>query len=237
MEKVLMETVKAKAHSLGITQKQVATRLKVSVPTVKRWWSGKGVTLQTLNRICVLLGVPLSELIADVENRASARYTYTLEQERMLVQNPKALGLFDLLVSGKTLASIKTKYLLSESVATALLLKLDRAKLIQLGVQNKIKLVKAGEPQWIAGGPLSQTFRKTMISSFLGEHSKPETVFLIHDYLPEDAALIQARLKDLEKLMAVCNARSHTLGATASYGVYMTFKKFEWDLRDSLAGN
>lgn len=234
MEKILMDVVKKKAHSLGLTQKQVAKELKVSIPTVKRWWSGKGVNLKILNRISVLLGVHLSELLEEVEGRGAARFTYTLEQERMLVQNPQALALFDLLVSGKALASIKRKYNLGDAELTSILLKLDRAKLIELGANNRIKLLRQGEPQWNVGGPLSQKYRRTMIAALLGEHEKSETVFLIHDYFPEDAALIQTRIKDLEKLMNVCNSRVRGANATTSYGAYMTFKKFEWDIRDSL---
>src|SRR4051812_24247256 len=89
MEKELMNSVKKKAQSQGITQKRIAQELKVSIPTVKRWWSGKGVTLEILNKICIFLGVPLSELFESLEKRGSARYTYTLEQEKMLVQNPQ----------------------------------------------------------------------------------------------------------------------------------------------------
>lgn len=234
MEKDLMSLVKKKAHSLGITQKQLAKDFKVSIPTVKRWWAGKGVTLPVLNKICHYLGVPLSELFQEMESREGGRYHYTLEQERMLIQNPQALALFDLLVSGKSLAAIKRKYPIKDTVLTSLLLKLDKEELIELGTENKIKLVKKGEPQWIPGGPLAQKYRRSMIESFLGDHPKSETVFLIHDYSPEDAALIMSRMKDLEKLMNVCNERSALAGSTASYGVYLAFKKFEWDLRNSL---
>ncbi|MCC2678253.1 MAG: family transcriptional regulator [Pseudobdellovibrio sp.] len=234
MEKQVMDLVKKKAQAMGITQKQMAKELKVSIPTVKRWWAGKGLTLPVLQQVSHLLGLQLSELFHEAESRGSGRYTYTLEQERVLIQNPQALALFDLLVSGKSVAAIKRKYPLKDSVLTGLLLKLDKAGLIELGAENKVKLVKAGEPQWIPGGPLSLKYRRQMIENFLADHPKSETVFLIQDYSPEDAALIEARLKDLEKLMHVCNARSGSATSATSYGVYLTFKKFEWDLRDTL---
>jgi transcriptional regulator with XRE-family HTH domain len=234
MEKELMDLVKKKAQSVGVTQRQVAKELKVSVPTVKRWWAGKGVTLPVLNKIAGFLGLSLSELFQELEKGSSSHFTYTAEQEKMLANNPQALALFDLLVSGKNLAFIKRKYPLKDSVLTSLLLKLDRAGLIEFGAGNKVKPVNKGEPQWIPGGPLSQKYRKAMIESFLGEHAKSETTFLVHDYLPEDAALIKARIKDLEKLMNVCNGRSGSAASSDSYGGYIAFKKFEWDLRSSL---
>lgn len=234
MEKEVMNYVKKKARELSLTQKQIAQELRVSLPTVKRWWSGRGVSLPVLGNICVLLGVNLSEVFAEIENQSSSRFTYTLEQERMLVQFPQVLALFDLLVSGKSIAQIKRKYTLSESRLTSLLLKLDQVGLIELNAENKIKFLHHGEPQWILNGPLSQKYRTVMISSLLGEHAKAETTFLIHDYLPEDLSLIQTRMKDLEHLMNACNARSAGNPAAISYGTYMTLKKFEWDLRDSL---
>lgn len=234
MEKELMNLVKKKALSLGLTQKQVAKDFKVSLPTVKRWWAGQGLTITVLNKLCHHLGIQLSELFHELETGSAARYTYTADQEKMLIQNPQALALFDLLVSGKTLAAIKRRYPLKDSVLTSLLLKLDRAGLIELGAENKVKLVREGEPQWIAGGPLSQKYRRPMIEKLLGDHAKSETVFLIQDYSIEDAALIEARIKDLEKLMHVCNARSSTASQAVSYGAYFTFKKFEWDLRNLL---
>ena len=234
MEKEFMNYVKKKARELSLTQKQIAKELRVSLPTVKRWWSGRGVSLPVLNKICVLLGVTLSEVFLEIENQSSSRFTYTLEQERMLVQFSQALALFDLLISGKSMAQIKRKYTLSESRSTSLLLKLDRVQLIELSAENKIKFLHRGEPQWILNGPLSQKYRTIMISSLLGEHTKAETTFLIHDYLPEDLSLIQTRMKDLEHLMNACNSRSAGNQAAVSYGTYMTFKKFEWDLRYSL---
>jgi transcriptional regulator with XRE-family HTH domain len=235
MEKELMSLVKSKARQMGITQGQVAKQLKVSLPTVKRWWAGKGVTLPVLNQLCPFLGLSLSELFQSLEQQGARSYTYTIEQEKMLVHNPQALALFDLIVSGKSLAYIKRKYPLKEHILTALLLKLDRAKLIEYGPEEKLKPVRTGEPQWIPGGPLSQKYRKTMIDSLLGGHQKNETTFFLHDYTPEDAALINSRMKELEKLMMVCNSRSISAPSSASYGVYMTFKKFEWDLRNLLS--
>lgn len=235
MEKEIMECVKKKARELSLTQKQIAKELNVSLPTVKRWWGGKGISIEVLGNICVLLGLTLSDIFLEVENQSNSRFSYTLEQERLLVQNPQALALFDLLISGKSLVQIKRKYNLNESLLNSLLLKLDRVGLIELHAENRIKFPRKGEPQWIVDGPLSQKYRKTMIQSLLGYHEKTETTFLIHDYLPEDVLLIQARIRELERLMEACNLRSAGHLAATSYGTYIAFKKFEWDLRTSLS--
>jgi len=234
VEKQAMTLIRQRARALHVTQQKVAGELKVSLPTVKRWWAGRGINVTVLNKICALLGMSLSQLFAEMEGGTST-YIYTLEQERMLVSQPTLLALFDLLVSGESVSSIRRKYSLDDGHLVAMLLKLDKVGLIELGPYNRIKLKHRGEPQWIVGGPLSTKYRRRMIESFLGEHSKSETSFFVHGYLPEDVVLLKGKIKELENLMLTCNARgSNNIDATKSYGAYIRLKEFEWDVRDVL---
>src|SRR5438128_534197 len=144
-EKQIMTLVKDKARAIRLSQKQVASHLGVSLPTVKRWWAGKGANLAVLGKLCGLLGVSLSQLFLELEGKTPA-YTYTLPQEKTLVAHPKALALFDLLVSGETAVSIQKRYSLSERELSSMLLKLDKVGLLELHPSNKVKLVRRGEP-------------------------------------------------------------------------------------------
>jgi transcriptional regulator with XRE-family HTH domain len=233
-EKQAMAFVRDKAKGIHLTQRSVALKLGVSLPTVKRWWAGKGVSVDILNRLCSLLGVSLSQLFLEIEGSAS-KYVYSLTQEKMLVDNPRVLALFDLLVSGETTHSIQRKYSLSPKEMFPMLLKLDRVGLIELHEHNKIKLKRHGEPQWIVGGPLSKKYRKRMIDSFLGDHPKTEVSFHIHDYLPEDVILLRGKFRELENLMHACNARAKMqTEEKISYGSYLCLRSFAWDLRGTL---
>jgi transcriptional regulator with XRE-family HTH domain len=234
IELQIMNLIKNKAREAHLTQQRVASELRVSLATVKRWWAGKGVQLGSLNRLCGLIGVSLSQLLVEIEANAST-YTYSLEQEKVLAQHPRVLALFDLLVSGKTAKFIQSKYSFSDDEMFSMLVKLDRVGLIELHEKNRVKLKQTGEPQWIVGGPLSLKYRKRMIESLLGEHVKTEMSFYIHDYLPEDVILLRAKIKELENLMHACNVRGGLKPESAtSFGSYICFKQFEWDLREVL---
>lgn len=237
LEKQVMVLIKSRARGIGLTQLKVARSLKVSLATVKRWWAGRGINLSVLSNLCALTGVSLSQLFLEVEAGAGS-YSYSLEQERLLAQNPRILALFDLLIGGDSVKSLQRKFSIPEAELTSMLLKLDRADLIELHEGNRVKIKQPGEPQWIAGGPLSQKYRPQMIEAFLGDHPKNEISFYIHDYLPEDIVLLRGKLKELESLLLTCNVRAGMQHERAeSFGVYLCLKKFEWNLREILKRN
>ena len=234
LNKEAMQLIKLKARAIHLTQEKAAKELKVSLPTIKRWWNGEGLNLDSLHALCRLVGISLSELFLEIEGGA-LRYSYTIEQEKMLAANPRALALFDLLVSGHTIEYSKKQYGLSDLEIVPMLVKLDRVNLIELHPKNHIRLKQKGEPQWIVDGPLSLKYRKRMIETFLGEHPKRETTFYIHDYLPEDLILLKGKISELERLMETCNSRASAReDSTKSYGVYLSIKPFEWNIRDVL---
>lgn len=233
-EKQLMTLIKQKARTIQLSQVQIASQLGVSLPTVKRWWAGQGVSVTVLNMLCGLLGTSMSQLFLEFESGVAA-YSYSLEQERMLASNPRVLALFDLLVSGEPIASIRRTYKLNDAELWALLLKLDRVGLIELHAGNKVKLKRKGEPLWLPDGPLTTMYRKKMIEALIGQHAKPASTFFIHSYLPEDVALLKVKLKELENLMRTCNARGILQPDKAeSHGAYLCFNPFEWSLREKL---
>lgn len=229
-----MQVIKEKARTLGFTQVRLAREMGASLPTVKRWWAGQGVDLTVIDRLCGLLGLTLTELFTEVEG-GTAKYTYTLEQEKVLATHPQTLAVFDLLVSGVKPAAIVRRYSLSEADLNGHLVRLDRAGLIEFGVGGRVRLLRVGEPQWNVGGPLSLRYRRPMIEALLGEHRKDEAIFYVHDYLEDDVVLLRAKLAELTRMMEAFNSRGLLKSdETKSYGVYLTLKPFEWDLRASL---
>jgi transcriptional regulator with XRE-family HTH domain len=234
VEKQVINLIRIKARAIHLTQKKISEELRVSLPTVKRWWMGKGISLTIISDLCALVGMSLSELFSQIEGE-NAKYTYSLKQENMLVGNPKALAVFDLLISGRDIKQIQRQFGMKDEVLFSLLLVLDRAGLIEVHDKNRVKFKQRGEPQWIIGGPLSKKYRQTMIESFLGDHAKDNMSFYIHDYLPEDVTLLRGKIRELENLMLTFNSRGSMKAAGAtSYGSYICLKTFEWDLRELL---
>lgn len=235
IDKKLMLVIKQRAKSRGLTQADLAKELGVSLITIKRWYAGKNLRISNLQSLCTCLGLGLSELFSMVEEFKVESFSYTLEQERFLAAEPEHLALFDLLIGGSSINSLKKKFQLDDRSMTSMLLKLDKIKLIELHPGNKVRLLKKGEPSWNPDGPLVKKFRKQMIENFLGNHDKSSMTFFIHDYLPKDIEQIRLMKNELENFMQSANIRaSYHPNETKSFGIYLSVKEFEWNLRDCL---
>lgn len=231
MEKEIMELLKKRAKAQGFTQERLARNLAVSLPTVKRWYGGNGLTIANLKLLCDQLGCTLSEILGSVETAAPTSFSYTLAQETAFVKEPALLAFYDYLIRGKSVATVRSKFRLTEVETTAYLLKLDRLYLIDLHPSNRPKLKHSGEPTWLPGGPLSRYFRSRIIDEFVGDHEKSETVFYLHDYLEEDVLTLKTKLNDLEVFMKQAHRRAlREAKSSQAYGVYFAVKKFRWSM-------
>jgi DNA-binding Xre family transcriptional regulator len=235
LEKRIMNIIKQRASLQGVTQQDLSKELKVSLITIKRWYAGKGLKISNLEALCNKLSINISEIISLASENSLKTFYYTQAQEEALAHEPKLLALFDLLIGGFTLTRIKKKYKIDDKMLTALLLKLDRIKLIELGANNKVKLLVEGEPAWNPTGALAKKFRMQMITEFLGTHDRGQSKFFIHDYLSADVEQIKKKVNELEQYMLHSNSRArlNPLEAT-SYGSYLQIKEYEWNVRSNL---
>lgn len=235
LEKRIMNIIKLRASSQGVTQQDLANDLNVSLITIKRWYAGKGLKISNLEMLCNKLSINISEVMNLASESTLKTFYYTKDQEEALAHEPKLLALFDLLIGGFTISKIKKKYKIEDRAITVLLLKLDKIKLIELGSDNKIRLLVEGEPTWNPAGPLTKKFRLQMINEFLGHHEKGQSKFFIHDYLPSDIEQIKQKTQELEKLMLHSNNRARLNHTEAtSYGAYILIKEYEWNVRANL---
>ena len=113
INKQIAEQIKYKAKSSGLTQAAIANRLDVSLPTVKRWYAGKNLTIPSLKKLSDLLGFSLSELFSAIDSEKN-QFQYTLSQENYLAKHPESLAFFDLLLRGKTIKQIQSQFKLKD---------------------------------------------------------------------------------------------------------------------------
>ena len=230
-----MVVLKNRAKSLGLSQRTLANKLGVSVPTIKRWFGGKTITLAQLKSVCDELGLAMSEVIASSEQNHKAQFNYTLEQERFLSQHPEMLAFFDLLNRGSGSAQIQRKHGLSQKGLEKTLANLDKIGLIEWLPKNKVRLKVQGEPVWRENGPLAQTFGGHIISDFLKSMEKRNVKFMLHDYSPEDFLTIQVKMSDLIDFATKANRRSQFHpDKSKSYGLYIALQGYNWCIEDYL---
>ncbi|TZG28955.1 helix-turn-helix domain-containing protein [Sphingomonas montanisoli] len=137
----MLAQLKRLFHAAGLRYADVAKEIGVSEKTMKRYMSGRGLTVAALERICAVVDtdlLELAELAVDAEAVASSFLTSA--QESALAEN-QVMGLtFYLLSKGWSVDRIGHNLQLSESEMTFLLTKLDKIGVIALYPANRVKL-------------------------------------------------------------------------------------------------
>ncbi len=226
-----MTLIKNKAKSLGLTQKDLAKRLKVSLPTIKRWYSGSTITLESLHSLVTEVGLTLTEVFSSIENSVSENFHYTKEQELFFSTHPDYLAYFDNILRGLSPTQIQKKFKLTEKKQVLYLSKLDKLKLIEWLPNNKIRLIVKGEPIWETNGLLAVKQRADIFKSFIEAEKRSGSHFVLHDYLTEDREEITRKIQELLEFAKRANSRAkfHLDGSNPA-GLYISLQNFRWDI-------
>lgn len=232
MKRSLMNALARVARAQGLTQADLARRLGVSLPTLKRWLRGEGIDLASLEALLNELGLSLAEAAALVPGDASRGFDYTVEQEAFFARHPYFLAYFDRLLAGNSPAQIRRRSQISERATSRYLRKLAELGLIERLEGGRVRLLPRGEPRWRKGGPLSQRFRGEALQSFL-KGSPPESIrFGIHRLLPDDARKMQLMINELRDALIVAESRAkvHAQDDARPWGALTALSPFEWEL-------
>jgi hypothetical protein len=130
-----------------------------------------------LEQILNLLGLEIEDLVTLMNERREFLTELTPEQEDALLADPKLLLMMYLLINGWPLAAITSTFAIDEPEAERLLIRLHRARIIELLPFNRVKLLTARNFTWRKDGPVQRFFvrevqREFLDSSFAapGEH-------------------------------------------------------------------
>lgn len=236
--KTVMDLLKTRAKFLGVTQQQIAKKFSVSLPTVKRWFAAKGVSIETLTELMEMLDLGWDDIAIEFDVAAGPEFVFTFAQEKLFAANPSAHVFFDLLLDGSTPYQIEKKFRLQKSSTRKYLRALENVGLIDVLPGDKIKIKVKGEAKWMTNGPLAQRFRESAIQDFMDHmnQSGGSLRFGIHNLLPEDKKDLK---EDLEKinskvLRAERRARLTRSPQTRSYGLMFAFEPYDWTLSKSI---
>ena len=231
INKQALQIIKNKAKSLGLTQSELATKLGVSLPTIKRWYGGGTITLESLQLVVNEVGLTLAEVFSSLEQSTAKTFHYTKEQERFLSEHPDYLAYFDNLLRGLNPSQIQKKFRMSERKSIQYLSKLDKLKLIEWLPKNKIKLLVNGEPTWRVGGELDARLRNDIFKNFIEKEQRSDAHFFLHDYLPEDRNEIARKIQELIEFAKRANSRAQfRIDDSQPVGFYVSLQSFRWDM-------
>ncbi|HEX6591353.1 MAG TPA: helix-turn-helix transcriptional regulator [Moraxellaceae bacterium] len=196
----LIATLKKVLKSRGRTYADLALGLGLSEASIKRLFSEKTFTLQRLEEVCRYLEMDIFELARMARGESDAVRQMTMAQEELLASDRKLLGLFYLLMNNRELPDILQEYDMTEPEAIRLLVKLDRARLIELLPGNRVRLRVSRQLRHRPDGPLRQKLGPDMVNEFLsvrfdehGGHFR----FEVGELSPASAAILQRKLDRL----------------------------------------
>jgi transcriptional regulator with XRE-family HTH domain len=154
-----------KAH--GLTYADVAKRLDLSESSVKRLFARETFSLKRFEQICNALGLEIADLFDLMNERREYLTQLTAEQEAALMSDPKLLLLTYLLINGWPTREIVAAYDFDGAELERLLIRLHRAKIIELLPLNRVKLLTARNFAWRPDGPVRRLLDKEVQRDFL----------------------------------------------------------------------
>lgn len=155
----ILRALKGLLKSQGLTYQAVADTLKISRITVKRYLSGRGLTVGALERLCSVVGLTLADITEIAKYRQDDSKGYlTVTQEEELFAQPFLAILFILLSRGWSPDQLKAEFKLNDVELDGYLIKLDKLKLIELHPFGRIRMLVGHPFQVIPGRPLSRGF-------------------------------------------------------------------------------
>jgi DNA-binding Xre family transcriptional regulator len=164
---LLVNELKRRLKDGKVTYADLAKSLKLSESSVKRMFAKKSMSLQRLEEICNLLRLEISDIVETMHGHRQYLTELTRDQEAALVADPKLLLFAFLLVNGWQIEEITTEYAIDGPEAERLLIRLHRAKIVELLPLNRFKLLTARNFTWRRNGPVQKFFEEEVQREFL----------------------------------------------------------------------
>lgn len=190
----LLSKLRDELRRKRITAKDLAARMSVAEPTMRRWLHGKGLMLDKLDQLCRAAGIDMRDLIAGQPDSRPGQFTYS--QERALAADRALSFLFFSLLNGAEPESFQRDFKLPRARVDAYLQTLHRLGLIEYEPGKRIRMLTTRNVSWRPAGPLSKAFESTVRHYFLSV-----------DFSAPDAAYVS----DMVRVSSLGRARIHAL--------------------------
>lgn len=241
----LVATIKRQLKSQGFSYRDVAKRLNLSEPSVKRLFSSQRLTVDRLSQISAMLGYTMAELLQESAGATARLRTLTQAQEAQLVADMKQLLVAVCAFNHWSPEDIVAAYRLTRPECLKHLLALDRMGVIELLPGDRIRLAVARDFDWLPDGPIRSFFVGQGLSDFLdsGFNQQGQTLDFVHGMLtgPAEAEFL-AELRRLRARLAALHTESATAPLRQRRGTGVLLAMREWEpkafsaLRRSPAG-
>lgn len=201
----LVEALKQALRARGLTYAQLARRLGLSEPTVKRMFSRGSFTLARIESILRVLDLEFYDLARMSRGAAGGPAQLTLEQETTLARDARLLSVFWLLLNDWSFEEILADYAVTRAELTLAFARLARVRLIDWGPRERARLAVSRDFQWRPGGPVKKAYGARVMQEFLAARFDGPGEWLRFEARDLSADSISVLRRRLEKLVAEFN--------------------------------
>ncbi|WP_432721002.1 helix-turn-helix transcriptional regulator [Jeongeupia wiesaeckerbachi] len=228
----LIATIKRQLKLQGLTYRDLAGKLGLAEPSVKRLFASGRFTLERLAEIARVLGFTLAELTHEAAQAEGRLHLLEVAQERELVADEQLLLVAVCVLNHWTIADITRTYTLTVPQVIVHLARLDRLRMIDLLPGDRVRLNVARDFNWLPQGPIRMFFLRQGMGEFLGSpfDADTETLAFSHAMLtPAAVATMQVELRKLRQRLAELHDDSRDAPLSERQGVGLLCAMRVWE--------
>lgn len=173
----MLSALRRALRGTGWTQARLAEELGVGSATVKRWLHGRGLSFQTLTRLCQLADTSLSELAGDSRANSQQSDHLTLAQEEALTQDTNLSTIFFLIVNGWPPSEATEAFHIPPDIVERHVSKLERLALVDRLPGGRLRARLSPAHSW-QRAPMRRHFERHLKQLFVTiDYGDPATIF------------------------------------------------------------
>ena len=230
--KRIIDALKQRLKSRGLSYAHVAERLELSESSVKRLFSSGGFSLSRLEAVSELAGVDLLELVRIADEQRLRVPSLSVEQEEEIVGDPALLLVAVCVLNRWPFERILGDYRFTEPGLIGLLARLDRMGVIELLPGNRIRLLITRNFAWLPDGPIHRYFVKHVQGDLLaGTFAADRDLhrFAWGMLSAESASALRARLAELLDEFDDLSRGDEVRADAAATGTCLLIALREWE--------
>ena len=161
----ICKLVKRELKRCNISYRALAAELDISEISIKRLLnSSQPLSIQRLVAIANLTDMPLSKLLAEAEENIAAIPVFSKQQDDAFFENPALFSFWSELAEDITVQCIQEKHKLNDASVHLYLRQLENLNLIEIGSNNKYKLLLPKETAFVKGASYPIYFKSQVLN-------------------------------------------------------------------------
>lgn len=201
----LIEAMKRVLRARGVTYAQVAQRIGLSEPSVKRLFAEQSFTLKKLEAFCQALEIDFFELAKLARGSQEVAEHLSVTQEQALADDSRLLAVFYLLYNEWKIAEIVATYEITEAQCVALLLRLEKLEIIDVLPNNRVRLRVSRALRLRNDGPIRQHYGERAMDDFLSVRFQDYGGHFRFEFRDLSMASVEILKRKIDRLAAECN--------------------------------